>query len=595
MDLSSITAAITNDIETAIAAVFPDVKDPIVSVTIPTQRDKADFVSDAAFRLAKVMKTAPLQIANAIIDHTTAEQSADAQYTLAAAPPGFINATLTNVALPRMLESIVAQGENYGKNNVLAGQRWVIEHTSPNPNKAMHVGHLRNNLIGMSVANIAAFSGADVIRDCIDNDRGIAIARAMWGFLQTKRRDGKKGATLADWVAEPTEWLTPTEENTKPDYFVGACYMAGAQTAKQDLAADKSIRQLALDWENGDESTYKLWELIINYAHQGIDQTLSRIGSTWDVVWREHEHYKAGRDMIMAGLKKGVFKRLDDGAVLTQLDAYQLPDTIVLKSDGTSLYITQDIALTRMKKEQLHADKFFWVIGPEQSLAMKQVFAICEQLGVASRDAFTHLPYGLVSIIDEKTGAKKKMSSRDGNTIYIDALIDEVKNTLLAAGRGYDNVAAEAIAVDTIKFSILKPARVSNSTLDLGEIISLKGDSGIYVLYSLSRMNSLLQKAGEQPALASDAVFSEEEHKLAVAMMYLPAIIQESLESYAPNVLVEYLLNVTHAFNSLYAKEQFITEGNDEETAKKILLTKALSSVVTNTLLLLGIKPVSKI
>lgn len=596
MDYTKITSKITSDINDAIMRLYPDTNIPDVTVTVPTQLDKADFVCDVAFRLSKILHAAPYVIGESIAKEVNITQSQDGDYTLEAARPGFINVHLTDASLSKILIHINDTNQNYGRNNILAGQRWVIEHTSPNPNKAMHIGHLRNNLIGMAVANIAAYCGASVVRDCIDNNRGIAIARAMWGFLKCKKRDSAKDATLVDWVNNPSAWITPEEEGTKPDHFIGTCYMYGAEAAKKSPEIDQEIRQIALDWENGDANTWKLWKLAIGYAHDGINQTLARIGSHWDLVWHEHEHYKDGRGMILDNISKGIFKRLENGAILSNLKSYNLPDTIVLKSDGTSLYITQDIALTKLKKNRFKADKLFWVIGPEQSLAMKQVFAICEQLGIGKLSDFTHLPYGLISIVDKQTGAKKKMSSRDGNTLYIDNLLDEVRDSLLNSGRDYDEKTADLIAIDAVKFAVLKPSRNSDSVLDIQESINLKGDSGIYILYTLSRINSLLSKyTGDLSLLQNEEfVLSAEERKVVMLMTYFPKKISDALEAYAPNILIEYILDIAHVFNSIYAKEQFISE-DVVNTRKKLYLSKSIAIVITNALKLLGIKPVDRI
>lgn len=593
MNYESITSQLKHDLKDAILREFPDVPVEKIEVSMPTDRNKADLVTSIAFQLAKAAHMSPMQISQKIVERLREAQGENPMSIAEAAAPGFINFRLSDKELIASLENIKSEGENYGRNDTLKGQRWVIEHTSPNPNKAMHVGHLRNNLIGMSVANIAEFSGAEVVRDGIDNDRGIAIARAMWGFLKYKHRDGNQNLSVADWVADPNAWLTPGEVGAKPDHFVGDCYAKAAHAAKDSEQANAEIRQMAVDWEDGDPDVWKLWKLVLDYAHEGIYQTLDRLGNHWDVIWHEHEHYKDGREMVLAGIEKGTFKRLDDGAVLTDLSSYNLPDTIVLKSDGTSLYITQDIALTRLKKERFNADKLFWVIGPEQSVAMKQVFAICEQLGIGKFDDFIHLPYGLVNITDE-SGSMKKMSSRDGNTIYIDQLIDEVKSELLGAERGYQDSDAETIAVDAVKFALLKPSRTSNTVINIDETVSLKGDSGVYVLYTLARMNSLLKRFNGINAEATGVSLTEGERRLAVDMTYFPRKVKDALDTYAPNVLTGYLIELAHDFNSLYAKEQFISD-DPSATANKLLLTQALVQVFTNALLLLGIVPVSNI
>lgn len=510
--------------------------------------------------------------------------------------PGFINFRLSNVSLSAVIKDIKKHGSAYGKNTMLEGETWVIEHTSPNPNKAMHVGHLRNNLVGMSIAKILEYSGAKVIRDCVDNDRGIAITKAMWGYLKYERRDKDKKTTydVDYWIQHKDEWLTPSEINVKPDHFVGECYTLASEDFKNDKDAQDAIRQMAVLWEAGDKNIWALWELIISYAHQGITETLDRVGNHWDKIWHEHEHYNQGKDLVAKGLEKGTFKRLENGAILTNLDAYNIPDTIMLKSDGTSLYITQDIALTKLKKDSYGADKLLWVIGPEQSVAMKQVFAVCEQLGVGNYNDFAHIPYGLVNITDE-SGAKKKMSSRGGNTLLIDDLLDEVKNTLLNSDRGYTPMLADQIAVAAIKCALLKPARTTDTSINIQQAVSLEGDSGLYLLYTFARVNTVIAKnMGSITSGLSDSNYTARERELIVKLLYYPEHIKTALSDYSPNVLVEYLLDIAHSFNSLYAKERFISE-DLAETNKKMELSTAVSTVFSSALDVIGVKPVERI
>jgi len=596
MTYEEIALHLERDLLAAITAAYGgDVSVPQVKVSIPTDKDKADFVTNAAFLLSKQVQQSPLAVAETIVAQLVGHRDGDRElYIARAAAPGFINFKLSDGLLQQVLTAVLAAGADFGRNDSLDGQTWVIEHTSPNPNKAMHVGHLRNNLIGMSVAEILAFSGAKVIRDSIDNDRGIAIAKAMWGYLEYKRTDGAHGKDVTYWSSHRDEWLTPEAAGSKPDHFVGDCYTLASEAAKADPAVDAAIRQMALLWERHDADVWALWELIVGYAHQGIDMTMERVGSHWDTVWHEHEHYEQGRDLVLAGLEKGVFQRLDDGAVLTHLEDYKLPDTIAIKSDGTSLYITQDIALTKLKKETYQADKLIWVIGPEQSVAMKQVFAICEQLGIGSRDDFIHLPYGLVSILDEN-GSRKKMSSRGGNTLLIDDLIDEVAKVLLSTDRGYDEHDAERIAISAIKYAMLKPARTTNTVIDIKQAISLDGDSGLYLLYTIARTNTLQEKAGGQPDDREQTyAFNDSERDILKKLLYFPEKVRLAAEHYSPNILVEYALDIAHDFNALYAKERFITD-DPQETAKKLAVNDAVRQVLLNCLRLLHIDTVSKI
>jgi arginyl-tRNA synthetase len=480
---------------------------------------------------------------------------------------------LTDEAISGVATSVVAAGENFGHNEDLAGQIWEVEHTSPNPNKAMHIGHLRNNLVGMAIANLGEASGAKVMRDWIDNNRGIAISKAMWAYQEFH------------------EGETPESVGMKADHFVGLCYQEGSDAAKKDEAADREIRTMTVAWEDGDGATRQLWQKIIDWAHEGIFQTLERVGSHWDYDWHESDHYQAGKDLVEEGLAKGVFTKLEDGAVLTRLDDYGIPNTIVQKSDGTSLYITQDLELTRLKKEKYAAEKLFWIVGPEQTLAMKQVFAVCEQLGIGQLADFTHVPYGLVSFTDEN-GKRKKVSSR-GGALTLDDILDEVRDYLLKQDRGYVEAEADAIGVAAVKFAMLKPGRTTDTVLDVQELTNLQGDSGVYILYTRARILSIIEKAGEQ-GLEQDFQWNVEEKKLLTTINYLPEIVRTATAELAPNQLIEFLLDICHQFNSIYGNEKFISD-DVSETAKKTLLARAVLTALDVALKLLGIKAVDKI
>jgi arginyl-tRNA synthetase len=590
MQIFTLQEKLKNEIQSLINELF-GIENVSVQLDIPTDKTKSDLVSNVSFVLAKEVKKSAFDIAKQIVEKLNENKNLIDYFSFEAAGVGFINIFFSDKFLNILLEDIDTLGFNYGKNDSLINQTWVIEHTSPNPNKAMHIGHLRNNLIGMAISNICEASGAKVIREAIDNNRGIAIAKAMWGYLIFKKKDGQRIEDVDYWISHQDEWLDPNEIGIKPDHFIGDCYLLGNEDFKNNPESEKKVRNIVVLWENENKNVWKLWEKVLDYVHSGILETLNRLGNKWDKVWHEHEHYKEGKDLISQGLEKQIFKKLEDGAVLTNLEKYNIPDTILLKSDGTSLYITQDIALTKLKKKKYDADKLIWVIGPEQSLAMKQVFACCEQLGIGKLEDFVHISYGLVNILGED-GEVKKMSSRGGEMILIDELIDETKKVLMQTDRGYDDKLAEEIAIGAIKYSILKSSRNSNIVINLQNATNLTGDSGVYILYTYARMNSLLSKANSKAS--ESALFSEKEKKVVAQMSHWPIIMQKSLNDFAPNLIVEYLLELAQVFNALYAEEKFISD-DEETTGQKIFMIKSLHQVFSNALDVIGIKAPDKI
>ena len=476
----------------------------LIELEHPQDEQFGDYASNIALKTFSALSdeekqtlhvNSPRQLAQLIAD-SLKNKKAGKQFLeqITVAGPGFINFKLSHQYLLDQLHNIVAD-ERFGYSQVKQGKTWEIEHTSPNPNKAMHLGHLRNNVTGMAVSNLAEAVGVKVIREAVDNNRGIAIARLMWGYLKFARKDKETMTDLNYWYQHQDEWQIPESAGLRPDKFVDGLYVQASQDFKENKKTEARVRQMVVDWENEDEQTWALWEKVMAYSHQGQQLTLQRLDNHWDHVWHEHEHYQQGKDLVDLGLQKGIFRKLEDGAVLTDLATYDLPDTILKKSDGTALYITQDLALTKMKQEKYDADKMFWVVGPEQSLALKQMFAVCDQLNVANYDDLVHLDYGYMSIKDQG-----KMSSRAGNVVYIDDLIDEAKSKVLKkmdrSGLSQSEIEqlAELVAVGAVKYAILKVGRRTDMAFDFETALSLDGNSGPYLQYTHARASSVLAK-----------------------------------------------------------------------------------------------------
>ncbi len=505
------------------------------------------------------------------------------------AGPGFINFWLRKDALVNNLIEIDSKKEKYGFSQEVKGQTWEIEHTSPNPNKAMHLGHLRNNITGMAMANLGKAIGAKVIRDEVDNDRGIAIAKLMWGYLKFGRRDGEYKTDINYWFDHQDEWKTPEEANMRPDRFVDMLYVKGSEDFEKGEEIEREVRQLVVDWEAENHINRVLWEKVLKFSYQGQELTLKRLGNIWDKIWHESDHYKKGKELVELGLKKGVFKKLPDGAVVTDLAKYRLPDTIVIKKDGTALYITQDLALTKLKKETFKADKMFWVIGPEQSLAMKQMFAVCEQMGIGKIRDFTHLAYGYMSI-----KGRGKMSSRLGNVLYIDDLLDLAKERVkkIMAKEDFPDKEieqiSEVVGVGAVKYSILRVGRMQDMAFDITESISLEGNSGPYLQYTVVRTNSVLAKSTLKGETLQGKYSNLNDEELSVlrSLVRFNDVIITAAKSYSPNLLANYLFDLAQKFNAFYDSNRII--GSDSE-AFRLRLTFGVGQVLKNGLTLLGI------
>ncbi|MFH1565687.1 MAG: arginine--tRNA ligase [bacterium] len=577
---------IRKSIEDAITKLKFDVVDFVVEH--PENEVFGDYSTNVAFILSKTLKSPPMKIAEDIVKNIKIISPIE---KVVIEKPGFINFQLEKLALIKELEEIVKTGKKYGSSDFPKGQKWLIEHTSPNPNKAMHLGHLRNNVLGMALSNIWKFMGITVIRDCVDNDRGIAIAKLMWGYLKFAKKDGKEFSDISYWYQHKNEWNTPEELNIRPDKFVDELYSKGSKDFEEREDSETVVREMVVKWENEDSTVWELWKTVLDFAHTGQDLTLKRLGSSWDKVWRESEHYKEGKELVLEGLKKGVFKKLEDGAILSDLEKYDMPDTILIKKDGTSLYITQDLALTKLKKQVFKPDKMFWVVGPDQSLALKQLFAICEQLKIGKIKELTHLSYGYMRI----QGAGKmisKMSSRLGNVVYIDDLIDSAKEEVFK--KTSDKDVAEKIALGAIKYSILKVGRTTDTVFDFKTSLSFEGDSGPYLQYTYARCKSILKNAKPGKNLGTLNVINKEEEKILKHIYKFPEVVEMAGLEYSPNLICTFLFELAKDYNVFYTKHSVLKAELEEQKQFRVFLTTAVSQIITNGLSLLGIESPEK-
>lgn len=563
----------------------------VVDFSLPAYAKHGDFTTNVALRISKTSQQSPRELAEKIVSYAKNNLNEYIE-NIEIAGPGLINIFMSNTARKDTVDAILNNSDIF-KTTIDTGSHWVIEHTSPNPNKAMHLGHLRNNLVGMSLANMLENCGANVTRDAVDNNRGIAIAKAMYGFLALERKNETKPIDIKEWINNPEDWYTPEEKEMRPDVFVTNCYTGGEDLRKNDTTGtiDTIIRQMVLDWENKDANTWKLWQHILDYSYAGMELTLKRLNNKWDKVWHEHEHYQSGKDYVEQGLKNGVFKKLEDGAILTQIEEpYNIPETILLKNDGTALYITQDIALTDLKKKTYNADKLIWVIGPEQSLAMQQLFAVCEQLGIGKRSDFIHIPYGYMGLKDTD-GNFKKMSSRAGTVLLIDDLLDLVKEKIITA-RGEKEIStdtAEKIALCATKFSILKCEKNMNMAFDVNESVNITGDSGVYVMYTYARIQSILREAQKRDLKIKTQTGETAKDVVRMINSY-PLTLSSAREHLSVHPIAHYLLSLASSFNKFYSEEKILDDGDN--VGEKLAVLETVAKTIKHGFKILHIETV---
>lgn len=568
-----------------------------IDVVCNNSLEKGDYSSSILLKISKEKGVNPKKFGEEVIENLTKKGDDSIFSKIEIGGVGFLNFFLKEEVIFRAVskDSVLNFQDLL---NLQSGKTFLIEHTSANPNKAMHIGHLRNNLLGMSIANLWEAIGAKVVRDYVNNDRGIAIAKLMWGFLRFARKSEESPISIDYWYEHKNEWSTPSDHNMSPDKFVDELYLKAYKDFEENKDVEEQVRKFVVDWEAGEKKNRELWRLVMNYSEQGQDLTLKRLNSRIDHIWNESDHYQMGKDIVFSGLDSGIFQKLDDGAILTNLKKYNLSDTVLLKRDGTSLYITQDIALTKLKKEKFKPDKMAWVIGPDQTLALKQLFAVCEQLGIGSVDSFLHITFGYLSI---KGGGK--MSSRKGNAIYIDDLLDdaikEIDKQISSPeiGELERKEISTKLGIGAVKYSILKINRNTDIEFDIYTTTSFEGDSLPYIMYAYTRARSILEKKAED--LSGDFLqqlsseLTQQERELCIHLLDFNDILVESAYLMMPNILCLYIYKLSQIFNKFYVANPILSEQKDIRL-RRLYIVKLTSDTIQRALGLLGIDRVER-
>ena len=522
------------------------------------------------FPLAKSRKTDPNLIAKNLESELTIPDYLD---EIKAVGP-YLN---FRVKSDIVLENIYNLEENYGKireylkKEKSKSEKIVIEYPSPNTNKPLHLGHVRNMLIGSTLSNLFKYKGHNVFQVNLNNDRGIHICKSMLAYQK---------------------WGNNTKPNKKSDHFVGDFYVKYNQMVqKNDELEEKSKKILKL-WEDKDPQIRALWRKMNKWALDGFNETYNKFGISFDKVYNESEFYWKGKKLILKNLDKPNIIKQNDGAIVAKLEAKgNLPDKILLRSDGTSIYITQDIYLAYLKKQDFDYDKSIYIVGNEQDLYFKQLFAVLDMIGF-KEDKY-HLSYGMISL------PEGKMKSREGTTVDADDIIEEMENLafgevnerypeLLKKEKSYR---AKIIGMAALKFFILKYNPKSDFIFNPKESISFEGETGPYIQYCFARIQSIINKSKEEIDLDInfELLSHEKEINLINQLNYLPEILYSAINTYGIHLIPQYLLGLSQTFNSFYSDCQVISENRELEKAR-LLLIKCVQIVIKIGLNILGIE-----
>ena len=510
---------------------------------------------------------------------------------------GFLNLSIAPAAWIEDFNTIRSD-KTFGHKQATADAPFVmVEYSSPNTNKPLHLGHVRNNLLGYSIARILEASGNRVFKTNIVNDRGIHICKSMlawqrWGNGATPESTGKKGDHLIGdfyvlfdkhYKAELTALMN--EGKTKEEAEAASPLMADA-------------RAMLRRWEDGDEEIRSLWSTMNSWVYAGFDETYKRMGVSFDEIYYESETYLLGKEEVLRGLKEGKFVQDPDGSVWADFTDEGLDRKILLRSDGTSVYITQDIGTAKMRFDKHPIDKMVYVVGNEQEYHFKVLSLLLDRLGYAFGKGLVHFSYGMVELPDGK------MKSREGTVVDADDLMDEMVATARAIaeeqGKGKDMPAEEAaevarrVGLGSLKYFILKVDPRKNMTFNPKESIDFNGNTGSFIQYTYARIRSLLRKAEELgialPATFAGLTISTKEQELIAKVAEYADIVEEAARTYSPAVIANYVYDLVKEYNQFYHEFSILKEENEELRAFRLALSEVVARTIAAGFSLLGIE-----
>ncbi|RCH55265.1 arginine--tRNA ligase [Mucilaginibacter hurinus] len=472
------------------------------------------------------------------------------------------------------------------------GQRVMVEYSSPNTNKPLHLGHIRNNLLGYSVAQILAAAGYEVVKANLVNDRGIHICKSMlawqkWGNGETPESTGIKGDHLVGkyYVIFDKEYKKQIEQ-----------LKADGQTedeAKKNASLIREAQLMLLKWEQGDDDVISLWKTMNGWVYSGFADTYKSLGVDFDQYYYESNTYLLGKDIIEEGLEKGVFFKKEDGSVWIDLTADGLDQKLVLRSDGTSVYITQDMGTAQLKYNDFRMDKSIYVVGNEQDYHFKVLFLILQKLGKAGADGLFHLSYGMVDL------PSGKMKSREGTVVDADDLMAEMVQTArerteeLGKVDGFSDeekqMLYKTIGMGALKFFLLKVDPKKRLLFDPNESVDFQGHTGPFIQYTHARIRSVLNRVDAENKRVEIVELAGVERDLIVVLNRFPEVIQEAAAGYTPAVIANYVYDLAKLFNKFY-HEKSILQAEDETLKQfRLQLAAASAKVIKKGMGLLGI------
>ena len=507
---------------------------------------------------------------------------------------GFLNLSVGQGAWIRLLESIDGD-ERFGIKPAAEGAPLcMIEYSSPNTNKPLHLGHVRNNLLGWSLAKIMEANGWRVVKTNIVNDRGIHICKSMlawqkWGGGETPESAGKKGDHLIG------DYYVLFDKKYREQVKELVAQGMDEEKAKQEAPLIREAHDMLVRWEQGDKDVRQLWETMNSWVYAGFDETYRRMGVGFDKIYYESETYLRGKAKVEEGLKKGLFFRKDDGSVWADLTDAGLDQKLLLRSDGTSVYMTQDIGTAEMRYEDYPIDKMIYVVGNEQNYHFQVLSILLDRLGFRWGKDLTHFSYGMVEL------PNGKMKSREGTVVDADDLmqlmVDDAYRTSMELGK-FDDMTEEErreiariVGMGALKYFILKVDARKNMLFNPEESIDFNGNTGPFIQYTYARIRSILRKAPEIPEIPeTPATLSDKEIELIQKMSEYRAAVEQAGKDYSPSGIANYCYELTKVFNQFYHDYSILNEPDAEKRAVRLMIARNVAKIIQSGMDLLGIE-----
>lgn len=564
--------------------------------TIQIQRTRKDFDGDftlVVFPLLRISKKPPEQTANEIGEYLTHEVEEIDDYNVI---KGFLNLSLQDDFWISFLNSTVTDND-FGNRKNANPQKILIEYSSPNTNKPLHLGHIRNNLLGYSVANILKTQGHEVVKVNLVNDRGIHICKSMlawqkWGKQIDPEKAHKKGDHLVG------DFYVKFDQEYKKEVNVLVEKGMREEEAKKKAPLILEAQEMLRKWEARDAEVISLWKEMNRWVLDGFDITYKNLGVDFDKVYFESDTYKLGKELVLQGLEKGVFFKKEDGSVWADLSDEGLDEKLLLRSDGTSVYMTQDLGTAHQRYTDFNADDLIYVVGNEQNYHFQVLRILLNKLGFNWAEHIHHLSYGMVEL------PEGKMKSREGTVVDADDLMEEMVDTAAAMSKelgkldGFEkeekNNIIKTIGLGALKYFILKVDPKKSMTFNPKESIDFNGNTGPFIQYSYTRIQSLIKKAKDKEISVPENVdqkvkISPKELQLIKLIHQYPEILTEAAANFSPAVIANYVYDLAKEYNQFYHDHPIVSEGKTNVSQFRLLLSKQVGIIIHSGMNLLGI------